>query len=219
MMNIVKTMTRVGGACAAWLVLAGIAGAQDATWMASMPVDQLVTMGYDNLDAGRFDNALQYFMFAAKQDHGNETALMGLATTLYWRDDLERAARTADILVAKNGTNVTALILRGAVYWRAKETAQAVAFFKQACALDPANAVAHNNLAVALQAENQPDQAIAAAKTAVAKAPGYADAQYNLAVLLATAPDPELRQARRAYDRARDLGHAPSPGLENLLNR
>ena len=89
--------------------------------------------------------------------------------------------------------------------------------FKEALALNPKSATAHNYLGITASQKGWQEAAEKEMLESIAANPDYAEAHFNLAVIYATSDPPAKELARRHYARATSLGADPDPALEKLL--
>ena len=105
----------------------------------------------------------------------------------------------------------------GVVYCKQGHFDEAIASLKRAIVLNDGDSMAHNYLGVCLGQEENKTAAEKEFKRAIDLKPDYADAHFNLAVLYATNQPPSLDQAKLHYSKATELGAAPDPSLERLI--
>lgn len=101
-----------------------------------------------------------------------------------------------------------------ALHWRDSES-----LYSRTLAVTRNNYMIHYNLAVHYRGQERYAEAIEQYEAALRVAPGYFKALNNLAFLLAAAPDPELRDPRRAVELAEKALAAggPNPALLDTL--
>lgn len=178
---------------------------------------ELTEEGYVYLGNGDYENARRFFVNALKGDPEQPKALMGLATCLYWQDDIPRAQRTLEILLRKWPEHAGAMALKGSIAWRQNDLDRARELFAEAVNRDPGDAQLNNNLAVILFELGKMDEAIRQLETALRADNRYSDAHYNMAVFLASGKWPKIGEARAYYEKALNLGHDTDNKLEQVL--
>ena len=104
--------------------------------------------------------------------------------------------------------------LLGAARFGLGQREQAAHAFRQACALKPDHAPAHNNLGAALYAQGKLEEAIAAYRRAIALKPDHADAHNNLGAALFG--QGQLEEAIAAHRRAIALAPDHADAHTNL---
>jgi len=87
----------------------------------------------------------------------------------------------------------------------------------RAIELNNKDAVAYNYLGVCLAQQGERDNSEEKLKHAIELDPNYANAHFNLAVLYATTKPPSIELAKQHYQLATQLGAAPDPSLERLI--
>jgi Tfp pilus assembly protein PilF len=102
----------------------------------------------------------------------------------------------------------------GEIYRAQGKTADAIAAYRRALALNPKLADAHNNLGTLLAADNQAAEAAQCFREALRLNPGHADAHGNLGSLLEA--DGRLADARAAYESAVQMAPESAQAYLNL---
>ena len=105
----------------------------------------------------------------------------------------------------------------GIVYSRMGKFGEAIEALQKAVVLNEEDAVAHNYLGVCLGQGEEWNGSETHLKKAIDLRPEYPDAHFNLAVLYATTQPPSLDRAKEHYVKATELGAAPDPSLERLI--
>jgi len=105
----------------------------------------------------------------------------------------------------------------GVVYCKQGQFDDAIAALRQAIVLNDNDSMAHNYLGVCLGQHDDKAGAEREFKRAIELKSDYADAHFNLAVLYATNQPPALDLAKLHYSKATELGAAPDPSLERLI--
>ena len=83
--------------------------------------------------------------------------------------------------------------------------------------LNEKDSVAHNYLGVCFGQKDQREGAEKEFQRAIDLNQDYPDAHFNLAVLYATTQPQSIELAKHYYNRATELGAAPDPSLERLI--
>jgi Tfp pilus assembly protein PilF len=86
--------------------------------------------------------------------------LFGLATAQYRNRNFSMARNLCRKILERDPQHVRSLVLLGDLAQQEGRNNQAIKFLNQALALDPRNAAAHDNLAIAYQALGRRDEAV-----------------------------------------------------------
>lgn len=113
--------------------------------------------------------------------------------------------------------NLDILLPLGFALVRQGEPDLAVSMLSRAVALEPDNPHAHRCLGIASTSLGWFDVAETQFRRAHHLNPEDAETAFNLAVLLATRQNPRMDDAKTWYLRARELGAAPDPGLDQVF--
>lgn len=105
----------------------------------------------------------------------------------------------------------------GILYSRQGRFTEAIASLNKALALNDEDSVAHNYLGVCFGQQSKREEAEQQFKQAIELNPSYPDAHFNLAVLYATTQPQLMELAKHYYNKALELGAAPDPSLEKLI--
>ncbi len=105
----------------------------------------------------------------------------------------------------------------GIAYSRQGRFEEARSALGKAIDLNNKDAVAYNYLGVCLAQQGERDSSEEKLKHAIELDPNYANAHFNLAVLYATTKPPSIELAKQHYQLATQLGAAPDPSLERLI--
>ncbi len=105
----------------------------------------------------------------------------------------------------------------GIVYYSQEKYDDAVNALTKSLAINSKNATAHNYLGITAAQKGWMEAAQKELDTAIQLEPKYADAWFNLAVVLATKTPSNKPDAKKAYDKAVELGAASDPAMETLV--
>ena len=107
----------------------------------------------------------------------------------------------------------------GIVYYQEEKFDEAVNALTKSLAINPRNPTAHNYLGITAASKGWQEAAQKELESAVQLDPKYGDAWYNLAITLATKQPPDKVEARKAYEKALELGIPKEQTMEDLLNK
>jgi Flp pilus assembly protein TadD/septal ring factor EnvC (AmiA/AmiB activator) len=107
----------------------------------------------------------------------------------------------------------------GIVYYSEEKFDDAVNALTKSLAINPRNPTAHNYLGITAAQKGWLEAAQKELESAVQLDPKYADAWYNLAITLATKQPPDKEGAKKAYDKAIELGIPKDGAMESLLSK
>ena len=107
----------------------------------------------------------------------------------------------------------------GIVYYQEEKFDEAVNALTKSLAINPRNPTAHNYLGITAAQKGWQEAAQKELESAVQLDPKYGDAWYNLAITLATKQPPDKAEARKAYEKALELGIPKEQTMEDLLNK
>jgi Flp pilus assembly protein TadD len=107
----------------------------------------------------------------------------------------------------------------GIVYYQEEKFDEAVNALTKSLAINPKNPTAHNYLGITAAQKGWLEAAQKELESAVQLDPKYGDAWYNLAITLATKVPPDKVEAKKAYDKALELGIPKDQTMEDLLNK
>ncbi|MFZ4682627.1 MAG: tetratricopeptide repeat protein, partial [Terrimicrobiaceae bacterium] len=147
----------------------------------------------------------------------NYFALSNLAAVQIESGKLSAAEVALKKAVAINDKDSFAYTNLGILYSRQGKFSEAIAALEKAIALNDKDSVAHNYLGVCLGQKDQREGAEKEFKRAIDINQDYPDAHFNLAVLYATTQPQSIELAKHYYNRATELGAAPDPSLERLI--
>ncbi len=105
----------------------------------------------------------------------------------------------------------------GIVYYQEEKFDDAVNALTKSLAINPRNPTAHNYLGITAAQKGWQEAAQKELESAVQLDPKYGDAWYNLAITLATKQPPDKGEARKAYQKALELGVPKDQTMEDLL--
>ena len=107
----------------------------------------------------------------------------------------------------------------GIVYYQEEKFDEAVNALTKSLAINPRNPTAHNYLGITAAQKGWMEAAQKELESAVQLDPKYGDAWYNLAISLATKQPPDKEEAKKAYDKAIELGVPKDAAMESLLSK
>ena len=186
--------------------------------VAAQGYDASLAQAFDQLAAGKVEEASLSFKRALTQNPESEDARTGLAACHFERGELDVARRLVDEVLEVNDKNARALGLRGALAYRNGDLRDARRILERAIKSDKENAYNLNYLGIVLHSLGRQEAAIKNIQKAVDLDPDYVSALYNLSILLATDRRPDLEKAQAFYERALALGSPRNPGLDQLFN-
>ncbi len=105
----------------------------------------------------------------------------------------------------------------GIVYYQEEKFDDAVNALTKSLAINPRNPTAHNYLGITAAQKGWQEAAQKELESAVQLDPKYGDAWYNLAITLATKQPPDKAEAKKAYQKALELGIPKDQTMEDLL--
>jgi len=182
--------------------------------------ETLHRMGLDGLRAfrrGNYAGAREAYRRVLKVDPDNLPALVNLGVTEYRLGQYDEAERLLQASLRLKPDHATAWLNLGILYLDREENLPALAAAAQAVVHAPSDPVARNYLGVAAGRNGWFDAAESELRRAVELRPEYADAHFNLAVFCLERNPPAVELARRHYRRARELGAAPDPLIEQAI--
>jgi tetratricopeptide (TPR) repeat protein len=165
-------------------------------------------------EEGKLDEAIGHFRHALQLYPDYEEANNNLGNALREQGYLDDAITYLQHVLRLNPDSAAAHNNLGIAMAQQGNIETAIAHFQHALQINPDNAETHNNLNIAnrvltlnrqgsvLVSQGRFAEAIRCWEQALAVSPGYPEAKNNLARLLATAPDPALRDGRRAVELA-----------------
>jgi tetratricopeptide (TPR) repeat protein len=148
----------------------------------------------------------------------NLLGLVNLGVVEFTAGNRERAEELLKKAIQIRIETPPAWLTLGIIYMDGERYDEALAALSQAVVLDPRNSRARNYLGVVIGRKGWIDGAQSELRRAVELDPTYSDAQYNLAAFYLEEKPPAIELARRHYYRAVELGAAPDPGIEKVLN-
>lgn len=204
-------------------LVAGIEGVaydiaqQDKVWEDSIIATTEPVLGTERLRDPTGLGMRPQFKFTAEED---VIAKWTEGDGAHFREQYgQLAADAADALLASLGFEASAnghYYLGKSDLFNGREE-QAVNQLQRAVELDPEHALAWNALAVALGRQEEWEQAATASRRATEADPGYGPGWYNRAWVQTHLYD--FSAARDAYNRALELGVAPSREIEKALEQ
>lgn len=180
-------------------------------------VRELVVKAKKLFDLGNYAETEKVYQEIVDKVPENYFALSNLAAVQIEGGKLtaaEVALKKALQINAKDGFAFTNL---GILYSRQGKFEDAIKALSQAISLNDKDSVAHNYLGVCLGQKEQREDAEKQFKRAIELDEDYPDAHFNLAVLYATTQPQSIELAKHYYMKATELGAAPDPSLERLI--
>lgn len=147
----------------------------------------------------------------------NYFALSNLAAVQIESGKLSAAEVALKKAISINDKDSFAYTNLGILYSRQGKFDEAIDALKTAITLNEKDSVAHNYLGVCLGQKDQRVDAEKEFKRAIELDQDYPDAHFNLAVLYATTQPQSMELAKHYYNKATELGAAPDPSLERLI--
>ncbi|MDA0337660.1 MAG: tetratricopeptide repeat protein [bacterium] len=165
--------------------------------------DTAVRLGYLYYNEEDFDNAAA--LLAGPASHSSDAQLLGALATSYQELGREEEALAVIQQTRSVGlASVNMLLELGRIYWAAKDFTQAEQAYGEAAALEPDNADANHNRAMALLELKRDDEALVVLERVVELDASLGDAWYWLGVVYARAN--RVSDSKAAFQRATDLG-------------
>ena len=167
---------------------------------------------------GNIEAACWNYTRVLKDDPDNKVALerLGLIAAKNGNDeDAEQYLRRAFRL---DPENANILLPLGFTFVRRGKADLAISMLALAVALDPQDPVVHRCLGVACSSLGWLDAAEVQFRRAFELDQKDRETAFNLAVLLASRTPSRMEEARKWYSKARELGSAGDPGLDELFS-
>ncbi len=172
----------------------------------------------EQLDQGRFPEAEASYEKLVARAPKSVYGLANLGVVLSRQGKLKSAETKLKKAVALAPNDPFSQATLGIVYYQMRRFDDAIECLTRAIALDPKTASAHNYLGITSFQKGWPEAAVEELDKALALRPDYADAHFNLAVVYALNQPPSKEKAMQHYKRATELGAAPDPALEKMIN-
>jgi tetratricopeptide (TPR) repeat protein len=153
-------------------------------------------------DVLRPREAINYFTEQIDKDPTDERAISCRCWAYMAVGEYDRALKDAEEAVRQNPTSTAWQNNRGEVFIKRKEYDKAIAEFTTLLDEDPDHAFALMNRSEAYVRTRQFDKAVADLTAALKQQPGVPVLHANLARCLATAPDPKVRDGKKALEAA-----------------
>ncbi len=166
---------------------------------------------------GKVEAARWNYERVLQHDGENKLATQRLGLLAAQQGDDETSVRYLKQAFRLDPDDLQTILPLGFALLRRQEADLAVSMLSRAVALEPANATAHRCLGLACSSLGWYDAAEVQFRRAHELNAKDSENAFNLAVLLATRQPPRLDEARQWYNRARELGAAPDPGLDRLF--
>lgn len=147
----------------------------------------------------------------------NYFALSNLAAVQIEAGKLSAAEVALKKAIEINAKDSFAYTNLGILYSRQGRFDEAIEALNTAISINDKDSVAHNYLGVCLGQKSKREDAEEQFKRAIELNPSYPDAHFNLAVLYATTQPQLMELAKHYYIKATELGAAPDPSLEHLI--
>jgi tetratricopeptide (TPR) repeat protein len=148
-------------------------------------------------------DAIDFFTAELDKDPTNQRAISCRCASYMAAGDYDRALRDAEEAVRMNPGSSAWRNNRGEVLIKRKEYDKAIAEFTTLLDEDPDHAFALMNRSEAYVRTRQFDKAVADLTAALKQQPGVPVLHANLARCLATAPDPKVRDGKKALEAAK----------------
>jgi len=168
-------------------------------------------------DAEKYGDAEKIYQQIVDDLPNSDFALSNLGAVQLKAGKLSAAEVALKKAISINEKDGAAYRNLGIIYSKQAKFQDAIDVLQKAIALDDSDAVAHNYLGVCEGQSGDRDNAEKELKRAVELNPSYPSAHFNLAVLYATKQPPSIDLAKHYYKKATELGAAPDPSLEHLI--
>ena len=143
--------------------------------------ETVLAEGYDHVEAGRLEEALEVFEKAVVQWPDSAEALQALGVTCYRLNLYSRGAEVLEALIAVKPDSAPAHSRLGFVYSQLNLQNKAIEAHSRAIALDPGLATAHWGKGLAYKQLGYYEEAAKAFREVIRLRPDFADAHYDLA--------------------------------------
>ena len=166
---------------------------------------------------GNTEAACWNYRKVLESDKDNRQALVRLGLIEAERGNDEDAERYLHRAFRLDPDDVDALLHLGFTLVREKKADLAISMLTRAVALNPDNPAIHRSLGVACSSLGWLDAAEVQFRRAFGLDPRDRESAFNMAILLASRKPVRMEEARDWYRKARDLGSASDPGLDELF--
>jgi tetratricopeptide (TPR) repeat protein len=165
-------------------------------------VDAHFDLGVALVKDNRLDEAATEYRQALKLNPNYAKARFGLGKVLLRKGDLEAALACFQKPAAINPPTVAIWLNLGDDLLRHEDVEEAIICYRQATEAGPRSAEAYAHFGLALSRKGDRKEAMTAWRQSLAINPDEPDIQNSLAWLLATAPDPSIRDGKKAVELA-----------------
>lgn len=180
-------------------------------------VQALLTDGASAQSQGKTEAARFHYQQALELDPANPTALRRQGQILVSVGDFANAADYLKQAFSQTPDDFDTLLLLGYALRQSNQLTLALSALTRAVALFPDRPDGHRGLAACYQALGWSPQAVDAQKQAFSLDTSDAQTAFQLAVYYTELTVPQMDDARRWYQTARELGAPEDPDLERIL--
>ena len=164
-----------------------------------------------------YPRAEEKFKEILRQDENNVYVLVHLADAQFAEGNLSECEKNVTHALELDKDDSASLYLMGILRYRQEKLDEGLDALSRSAQLNATNPSTQFYLGCVLADKGMRPAAETAFRKALQLEPDYSDAHFNLALVYATEKPPSLGLARWHYKRARSLGHAQNPKLEEIL--
>jgi Flp pilus assembly protein TadD/septal ring factor EnvC (AmiA/AmiB activator) len=168
-------------------------------------------------DSEKFSEAERLYDKTLQVAPNNVFLLSNTAVVQYRQGKYKQAEATFKKALAIAPEDAFCWSTIGIVYYQEEKFDDAVNALTKSLAINQRNPTAHNYLGITAAHKGWLEAAQKELESAVQLDPKYGDAWYNLAITLASKTPPDKEDARKAYEKALELGVPKSDEMEKLL--
>ncbi len=165
----------------------------------------------------KFPDAEKLYDKALQMSPNNVYLLSNRAVVQFRQGKLKQAEESFKKALAIAPEDAFCWSTIGIVYYSEEKYDEAVNALTKSLAINPRNPTAHNYLGITAAQKGWLEAAQKELESAVQLDPKYADAWFNLAVTHTTKQPPDKVEAKKAYDKAIELGASRDPAMEDML--
>lgn len=180
-------------------------------------INSLLRRGMEAESQKNFQTAAHYYNELLQIDADHKMALQRLGNVELHHQNYGQAAKRLKQAFKQDPDDLDTLLPLGHALVQTGDADLAVSMLSRAVALHPDNHVLHRTLGVACSSLGWRDAAATQFHRALKIDSKDRESAFNLALLYATGKNPRVKEARKWYRRAIELGAERDPGLEEAL--